>query len=190
MPQRNLTLLPSSRGSYRQGHLGPGLFAASGSFDQDVLVLSGSEPRLSRGEARLVTYKGSDTHVPQTRPVQSARNTGPPDSPAASRRQSSCGVAGAGVQCTHRRPFCTTRLRQFRQQAQAWLHSNSKGGSAMLNSGSSRPSWGQTCSQDQPTRMQHASPRRALANGGLWGSRGWEPGLPVVALPPRTKRMA
>lgn len=44
---------------------------------------------------------------------------------------------------THRRPFCTTRFRQLLQQEQAWLHSNNKGGSAMLNSGSSRPSWGQ-----------------------------------------------
>lgn len=49
----------------------------------------------------------------------------------------------------HLRPFCTTRFRQLLQQEQAWLHSKIKGGSAMLNSGRSRPSWGQMCSQDR-----------------------------------------
>jgi hypothetical protein len=39
-------------------------------------------------------------------------------------------------------PLCTTRFLQFLQQEQAWLHSKIKGGSILLNSCSSRPSWG------------------------------------------------
>lgn len=41
----------------------------------------------------------------------------------------------------HLSPFCTTRFLQVRQHEHAWLHSKISGGSAMLNSGRSRPSW-------------------------------------------------
>lgn len=47
---------------------------------------------------------------------------------------------GAG---THLMPLCTTRFLQFLQQEHAWLHSKISGGSILLNSWSSRPSWGQ-----------------------------------------------
>ena len=60
------------------------------------------------------------------------------------------------LQGAHLRPFCTTRLRHVLQQEQAWLHSNSRGGSAMLNSGSSRPSWADTRSSCHPQQ----GPRR------------------------------
>lgn len=40
----------------------------------------------------------------------------------------------------HLRPFCTTRFLQVLQHEHAWLHSKIRGGSAMLNSGRSRPS--------------------------------------------------
>ena len=46
---------------------------------------------------------------------------------------------GAG---THLMPLCTTRFLQFLQQEHAWLHSKISGGSILLNSWSSRPSWG------------------------------------------------
>lgn len=39
-------------------------------------------------------------------------------------------------------PLCTTRFLQFLQQEHAWLHSKISGGSILLNSCSSRPSWG------------------------------------------------
>lgn len=39
-------------------------------------------------------------------------------------------------------PLCTTRFLQFLQQEHAWLHSKISGGSILLNSWSSRPSWG------------------------------------------------
>lgn len=42
---------------------------------------------------------------------------------------------------SHLSPFCTTRFLQVRQHEHAWLHSKISGGSAMLNSGRSRPSW-------------------------------------------------
>lgn len=76
-------------------------------------------------------------------------------------------AAGPPARGTHRRPFCTTRFRQLRQQEQAWLHSKSKGGSAMLNSGSSRPSWGQTA-----VRAGHGAPRQpAQARTPTWPRR-------------------
>lgn len=56
---------------------------------------------------------------------------------------------------SHLRPFCTTRFRQFLQQEHAWLHSKIKGGSAMLNSGRSRPSCGQTSSKG-PAEVTHS----------------------------------
>lgn len=43
---------------------------------------------------------------------------------------------------THLMPLCTTRFLQFLQQEHAWLHSKISGGSILLNSWSSRPSWG------------------------------------------------
>lgn len=42
----------------------------------------------------------------------------------------------------HLIPLCTTRFLQFLQQEHAWLHSKISGGSILLNSWSSRPSWG------------------------------------------------
>lgn len=41
----------------------------------------------------------------------------------------------------HLMPLCTTRFLQFLQQEHAWLHSKISGGSILLNSWSSRPSW-------------------------------------------------
>lgn len=41
----------------------------------------------------------------------------------------------------YRRWFCTTLFRHVLQHAQAWLHSNRKGGSSRQNSWSRRPSW-------------------------------------------------
>lgn len=86
-------------------------------------------------------------------PAEQSAEAGPPAGPP----------AGPAPR-THRRPFCTTRFRQLLQQEQAWLHSKSKGGSAMLNSGSSRPSWGQTA-----VRAEQGSPRqpsRTSTDGG------------------------
>lgn len=48
---------------------------------------------------------------------------------------------GGGLR-SHLMPLCTTRFLQLRQQVQAWLHSKMRGGSILLNSCSSRPSWG------------------------------------------------
>lgn len=42
----------------------------------------------------------------------------------------------------HLMPVCTTRFLQLLQQEHAWLHSKIRGGSILLNSWSSRPSWG------------------------------------------------
>lgn len=42
----------------------------------------------------------------------------------------------------HLMPLCTTRFLQLLQQEHAWLHSKIRGGSILLNSWSSRPSWG------------------------------------------------
>lgn len=52
-----------------------------------------------------------------------------------------CARAHAGPG-PHLMPLCTTRFLQFLQQEQAWLHSKISGGSILLNSWSSRPSWG------------------------------------------------
>lgn len=88
------------------------------------------------------------------------------------------GAAGVGP---HLIPLCTTRFLQFLQQEQAWLHSKISGGSILLNSWSSRPSWDEEwetvvsvwCPPQLPRTPRTSEENPSLTPNPETGKLGW-----------------